>query len=358
MKKTILLILVIFLVILLHRFVGKFDFVLIDYTHYIEAAKRIAVHSSPYKSLEYFSPPWFAILLIPLTYFPDQVGSLVWIIFLVIANLLAVAAWIAYFAYSIDSRRRLILTTLFALAAPSLYVYVTGQVSSIAFLCLTYLLFKMDRSWKGIAATTTGITFKPHLSALPLFLYLLESFRNRRISPIFRISTTVFSLMVLSSYFYPNWLEEWLQALLKGDYRGGSGLVSAGYFGFREAGVPIWLLILPSLYVIFTWYKEGLTPYVISFSLISNLLIIPYHRAYDYILLYPACLLILVHSAKSTSTLTARFLVVLSIWMIPFTSFVLLSPALVLIALLILRVESSTRLPIENKSRQLYASAK
>lgn len=292
----------------------------------------------------------------PLIYFPYQVGSLVWIIFLVIANLLAVAAWIAYFAYPIDSRRRLILTTLFALAAPSLYVYVTGQVSSIAFLCLTYLLLKMDRSWKGIATTITGITFKPHLSVLPLFLYLLESFRNRQISPIFRMSTTVFSLMVLSSYFYPNWLEEWLQALLKGDYRGGSGLVSAGYFGFREAGVPIWLLILPSLYVIFTWYKEGLTPYVLSFSLISNLLIIPYHRAYDYILLYPACLLILAHSTKSTFAIAAKFLALLSILVIPLSPLVLLSPVSVLIALLMLRIGSGTLQPNETKESLIQMS--
>ncbi|MCX8062210.1 MAG: DUF2029 domain-containing protein [Anaerolineales bacterium] len=345
----ILFVLLIFVSILL-ELGGKFDFVLIDYTHYIEAARRLTSRVSPYKELEYFSPPWFALLLIPLTYLPNKIGTLVWLVFLVISNFLSVVAWLLYLDYPKSSHQKPFVALLFTLATPSLYTYITGQVSPLVLLSLTFLILRINCSWMEILTTSIGATFKPHLSVLTIFLYLMESFRQRRIYVFFWMTLTVLLLIIISTWFYSNWLEEWVLALIEGDYRGGPGLVSTGYFGFREGRVPIWLLVLPVFYAILTWYKEGTTPYVLSFSLVSNLLVIPYHRAYDYILLYPACLYILAHSPKSISNLAAKSLALLSVFVIPFSPLVLLSPILVLVALLITRVMSAIQPSNERKN--------
>lgn len=107
---------------------------LIDYTHYLEAARRLATHNSPYKNLEYFSPPWFAIALIPLAYIPTNVSMLFWLILCLSSVFVAVNLWQDRWVYPMSALTKYVIAALFCIAPPSLYVYITGQASAIVLL--------------------------------------------------------------------------------------------------------------------------------------------------------------------------------------------------------------------------------
>jgi hypothetical protein len=314
---------------------------LIDYTHYLEAARRLATQNSPYKNLEYFSPPWFAIALIPLAYIPTNVSMLFWLILCLSSVFVAVNLWQDRWVYPKSALTKYVIAALFCIAPPSLYVYITGQASAIVLLCLTGLLLSLGSPWFTYLLMTIGITIKPHLVILPLFIHLLESIRKNSAKVVVHIGFSLLLLAVISTWFYPRWLTEWIQALMTGDYRGGPGLVSSGYLGYREIGIPIWLLVLPVFYTILIWYKEGQTPYMLCLSMVSNLLIIPYHRAYDYVFLYPASIYILSKSVGSTPVLVAKILFLFSVLILPLSSLRMLSPIFTLIALLILHISES-----------------
>ncbi len=346
LKKTFVIFLTLFFLLILSMLLLKLSFEgqplihMIDYEHYLEAARRITLHISPYQGLEYFAPLWFAVFLVPLTYLSPQIASLVWLLLMVVSLFIAVVAWQRHLAFANSSWRPVVIPILFLIAPPSLYVYITGQSSPLVFLGLTSLLLCAKPSVPRLLISFFLVTIKPHLVVFPLSLYLAESMRQRRWWILWSIGLTLLLLVGVAAWLDPAWFEEWLLALIGGKYRGGPGLVARGYVGLRELGIPVFVLGFPVLYLLWIWHQEGLSPYLLCSSLVANLMVIPYSRAYDYNFLYPAVILILTDSTRGLNRRVLGALLLSAILILPLLlPSVPLPPVLTLMALLLWRVK-------------------
>ncbi|RME73910.1 MAG: hypothetical protein D6784_11050, partial [Chloroflexi bacterium] len=139
--------------------------------------------------------------------------------------------------------------------------------------------------------------------------------------------------------FYPAWPSAWFDALVSGRYRGGPGLVAATYVGLTDIGVPVWCFAPLPLYVLWRWWQNGLTPYVMALALTVNLLVLAYSRSYDAVLLVlPFCWTVqaLLSARRLFSRQTAAVgTAFVALFVLPWTRFLLLTPLAAGLALLL-----------------------
>ena len=173
---------------------------------------------------------------------------------------------------------------------PALYVYVTGQISGVVGFALIHLArsFSRDPGVPNRLSTVLAITiltFKPHIVLLPALLCILQLVRWRARKTIGAVFLVLFGLVFLASTLVPGWATVLMQAIQKSAFRGGPGLVAQDYAGLWELGVPIGLLVLPGTYACVYWWKRGLTPMTLALAIAANLIVAPFSRAYDHVLL-------------------------------------------------------------------------
>ena len=169
--------------------------------------------------------------------------------------------------------------------------------------------------------------------ALPIGLCLLELVRQRRWRTIVIIISSLLILSVLSFAVLPDWLPSMLNAWVMGKYRGGPGLISSGYRGLRELGIPFWVFLPLGVYVLFGWWHNGLNGYTFSLALITNLLILPYSRSYDFVVfILPLLVLTEFESGRNWFSFA---LAIMSVFVLPWTSLAVVAPVLLAIALLL-----------------------
>ncbi|NUM48593.1 MAG: hypothetical protein HUU38_28125, partial [Anaerolineales bacterium] len=109
---------------------------LLDFEHYLEAAKLIGQGQNPYGVVEFFAPPWFAWGMWPFLVLPEKYAVAVW----VLLNLGAVSAatFLAIEWVQVSRpRMRLFLVGLTPIFLPgALFSYITGQGSPLVNLAL------------------------------------------------------------------------------------------------------------------------------------------------------------------------------------------------------------------------------
>lgn len=318
---------------------SRIDYRPLDFHNYVAAAAELAAGRSPYDAVEFFAPPWVALILVPLTWLPPAFSAGLWLLASLAAVLAISALWIDHGSYPAGRRAPLLAGAAAVLSPTALYVYVTGQITALAGAALVYLIVS-DRRWPSrpwlAAAAVLLASAKPHIVGIPLLFLLLDDLRRGERRLPATAAASLGAAGAVSLVVLPSWPREWLSALRSADYLGGSGLVAEGYIGFRELGIPGVLLVLPLLYSAVYWYRRGPTPAAVALALAGGLIWLPYTRAYDQILLWPAALC--GAAAWQSSRARLMFAVPLaSFFGLPLTDLSLVLP-LVLTALLVARI--------------------
>jgi len=294
-KSWLLLPLAVAAVLLAALFSDRAGFRPIDWENYLLAAARLRAGGSPYQGLEFFAPPWIAILLIPFSLLPIEYSSGIWLLISATAAYSASILWTRFGNFPAAPRARVMLSALTAASPVAFYVYVTGQITALAELALIVLavLATSGEQRRILIPTVIAallVTAKPHVVGFPLALIVLQAIRSRRWKVPVVFGTTILIAAVVSWALHPGWLGEWLRSLQTGEFLGGPGLAAGGYFGLREAGVPGILLWLPAGYALLYWKRNGLTAPALALAIAGGLTLLPYLRIYDHLVLWPAAI--------------------------------------------------------------------
>lgn len=340
-KSWLVLPLVLVAILLAALFSERAGFRPIDWENYMLAAARLRAGESPYQGVEFFAPPWIAILLIPLSLLPIELSSGVWLMISAAAAFSATVLWTRFGDFPSIPRSKIMLSALTAASPVALYVYVTGQITALVEVALIGLAVLVASSGRRHILILTGlaallVTAKPHIVAFPLGLILLEAVRSHRWKVPTAFGATIAIAAAVSWSLRPDWLGEWFRALQTGEFLGGPGLAARGYFGLREAGVPGILLWLPAGYSFFYWTRRGLTPTALALAIASGLTLLPYLRLYDHLLLWPAAVTASeLLRAKGSRTLAAAPLA--AMLLLPLTDLAMLLPIFI-VGMLLTRV--------------------
>jgi hypothetical protein len=347
-KSWLVLPLVVAAVLLGALFSDRVGFHPIDWQNYTLAAARLRAGGSPYQGVEFFAPPWIAILLIPLSLLPIEISSGVWLLISAAAAYSASVLWTRFGDFPAAPRSRVILSALTAASPVAFYVYVTGQITALAELALIVIAVlavsgEQRRIVIPIVIAALLVTAKPHIVAFPLALILLQAVRSRRWKVPIVFGTTILIAAVVSWVLHPGWLGEWLGVLQTGQYLGGPGLAAGGYFGLREAGVPGILLWLPAGYALLYWKRNGLTAPALALAIAGGLTLLPYLRIYDHLVLWPAAI---TASGMLRSKGPPLFAAVplAAMLLLPLTNLAMLLPPLI-VGMLLVRVTLGSRNP-------------
>lgn len=124
-----------------------------------------------------------------------------------------------------------------------------------------------------------------------------------------------------------------LAAWQGGAYRGGAGLVAAGYVGLPELGVPTWIFAPLLAYVAWRWWRDGLGVRVLALAFAVGLLVTPYSRSYDEVVLILPSMACLAAPAGPRHWLSPALMILA--WIVPLFSLPVLAPILMTIAVLL-----------------------
>jgi hypothetical protein len=235
----------------------------------------------------FFSPSWLLIVLLPFGLFPFEIARSLWMVFLVVVTGLGISQLVWW---GIKGPWALAL-----IALPwSLIGILFGQVTALVFLGSVLAIVQIARGkqdWKSGLLILLGLTLigiKPQLAVfigLPLGLWLLWR-RDKRL-PILIAGGLLFLLVVwLVSPPWPigNAIE--VQKVTAPHWK------STLERELMLWQLPAWLAHLARLVVIVTmalwaWRAGDLTPTWWSAMLAAVLIMTPYTRAYDGVLLLP-----------------------------------------------------------------------
>jgi len=284
---------------------------LIDFEHYYAAGQALWQRQNPYGAIEFFAPPWMALLLAPLLALPARTASAAWVLLLVAATGGAAGLATTWLRYPPAPRARLWVLVLAVLAPPALFVYITGQVTGLvgpaALLAAWLVATRCEQRHAGLTAGALWLALlKPHVVALLLMLCGLELLRRRAWRPLALFVALVAAGALFGFVVLPGWPAALWQAWREGDYLGGPGLVAAGYRGLADLGVPGWLWLPLAGYAVYAWWRQGLTAYVVALALPVGLLLVPYHRSYDQVVLLLPLLFIFARTRAASFSPIAR----------------------------------------------------
>jgi hypothetical protein len=311
---------------------------LIDFEHFVTATRMLLKGENPYRSVEFFAPPWIFILLAPLTILPLKVASAIWLLVGFMSVVTAGALVIGW-----GNRRFPDVLRYAAIISPVLmpaafFSYITGQISplvTLAALLALWLSFHTEIHPITIGVALAVAVLKPHIVVVPVVLSILELFRHRRWRAIRWTLVSISTVMIISFAVLPTWVPELLGAWMDGDYRGGLNLVAPGFITLKELGIPFWVFLPLLVYVIRLWVTFGLNRKVIALTFITSLLLVPYSRSYDLVVLgFPFSYALLTLSKRSY---LPAALMVISLGILPLTTLWVLSPAVAAIAMLLLK---------------------
>ena len=261
---------------------------MLDLENYVSASRMLWLGEDPYGSVEFFAPPWLALCLFPLIVLPPKLAVAVWLFVNVLAVGGAVALSTRWLCVTGRLRRMFLMGALPVLIPGVLFCYVTGQIVPLVGLAMLFCAWRISSGMVNwiVAIGLLFATFKPHVVVLPVLICVLELIRRREWSGLLRIAVCMAVASVFAFAVLPDWPVSLIGAWVQGDYRGGRpGLVATGYWGLRELGIPLWAMLPLALYTVSLWWRRGLNAQVFSLALTTNLLLVPYSRRYDHVLL-------------------------------------------------------------------------
>ena len=263
---------------------------LLDFEHYRQAAQLLWSRRSPYGLVEFFAPPWMALLLAPFILLPASAAAIAWLLL----NLAAMGGAGLLAARWLDLRALHPRWEVAALAASvvmpaALYCYITGQISPLVGLAVLVLLYVLARGrpspWVA-AGVVLLASLKIHIVILPLGICLLELLRRREWTCLLGAGLALGLASLIGFWFDPAWPSRLLIAWMDGNFRGGQpGLVSPGFQGLSDLGAPPWLFAGHALYLLMLWWRGGLRPVTAAQAFALGLLLVPYWRSYDLVVL-------------------------------------------------------------------------
>jgi hypothetical protein len=316
---------------------------LLDFDHYYQASRELWQGRNPYGIIEFFAPPWMALLLAPLLLLSPRIASAIWIV-LMVGNLGGAAVLaVTWLEYPHRPRSKLAVVILGTLAPSALYVYITGQVTGLvgpAAILAAWLIGtgRAQRYPWLVASALLVTTLKPHIVAVLVLLCGLELLRRRTWSVLARFAALLAVGAAFSFVVLPAWPEAVWSAWRGGAYLGGPGLVAAGYIGLTELGIPTWVFLPLATYVVVAWWKQGLSPWVAALALAAGLLVVPYSRIYDQSILWLPLLLGMSAVARRNIRADRGWLVSSLAFLalvVPEVGLDIIAPALLTIALLL-----------------------
>ena len=311
---------------------------LIDFQHYDQAAHLIWRGQSPYGVVEFFAPPWLAILLLPLLPLPIKLASALW----VMVCLASIGASAVLSQRWLDAPRRpwaRLASLVFMLLTPAaLFVYITGQLSGLVVLAALVAGGQLihpgqpPRPWV-LAVALAVTTFKPNIVWLPAVLAGLQVARQRDWRAAAACASVLGLLAAISFVWLPDWPAALLAAWRGGAYRGGVGLVAAGYVGLSELGVPGWIWGPLLAYVIWQWWRDGLSVRVLALAFAVGLLVTPYTRSYDQVMLILPTMACLASAGGFKRWLSIALMTLA--WIVPLLALPVLAPVFASMAVLL-----------------------
>jgi len=312
------------------------DWQSIDLRNYLTASGMILRGENPYGRVEYFAPPWMAVLLAPLLALPRNVAGLSWALIGAAAVGGNAALAIRWIGSPGSLRMRALLVAAVTLTPAALFTYVTGQVSALVALAVVWTADQLRRGRLGHGRALLCILFvtlKPHVVALPTAICVPELVRRRAWRTLAWLALGLAAVTLAALAVLPGWPLELLAAWQRGDFRGGRpGLVSPGYLGLAELGLGPWLFVPLALYALYGWWKHGVTSASISLALAAGLLLTPYSRGYDYVVLILPVLLLILEPAERRRALS--FVAGAFGALLPLTDLSQLTPVVVVLGLL------------------------
>lgn len=311
---------------------------LIDFQHYYQASHLIWQGLDPYGAIEFFAPPWLAVFLAPLLPLPIKLASAIW----VVLCLASIGASAVLSQQWLDTPRqpwaRLGSLAYMLLTPAALFIYITGQLSAVVTLAALVAGGNFVRPGRAprrwvLALALAVITTKPNIIWLPAVLTALQVARQRDWHAVAACAVVLGALVMVSFVRLPNWPASLVAAWQGGAYRGGVGLVAAGYIGLPDLGVPMWVFGPLLVYLCWQWWREGLSVRVLALACAVGLLVTPYSRSYDQVVL------ILPSMACLASTGGFKRWVCLALmllaWMAPLLTLAVLAPVLASMAMLL-----------------------
>jgi hypothetical protein len=224
------------------------------------------------------------------------------------------------------------------LTPAALFVYITGQISAIVVLAALVAAGELTRLGPGqrrwlVAIGLVVTTLKPNIIWLPVLLMTLEILRRRDWRTVAMCIGVMIILTAISFVWLPDWPVSLLLAWRAGAYRGGVGLVAAGYIGLIELGVPLWVFVPFVLYLFRRWWHASLSRPVLALAFAMCLLVTPYSRSYDHVILILPSIASLAGPAGITRYL--RFALIIAAWLAPLLTLAVLAPVLTTLAVLL-----------------------
>jgi hypothetical protein len=295
-------------------------FLPIDLAHYLAAGRILLARQSPYGLVEFFFPPWSVALLGPLSFLPVQLATTIWLLAAAGSQSFASISPARWLGRPLAFGATAGLVALGVLMPPALFAYVTGQVSPLvgAAALFAMALARAPRPPPAAIALALAVaSLKPHIVVLPILVCLAELVARRRWVHLAWIGLVALGLFAAGVLVLPDWIPSLTAALRGGAFLGGPSLVAPGYRGLLQLGVPYWLLLPLAIYFVVLWVRERLTPRLAALALALGLLLTPYTRAYDQVLLaFPASLLLLVQGNHGS---LRTFLTLLAVLVLPWT---------------------------------------
>lgn len=309
---------------------------LLDFENYLAGTRMLWRGENPYGAVEFFAPPWLSFLLLPLIWLPSNVSAAIWILL----NFICIGGAVFLSLHWLNLNKKwhtLVLPVIIPSLMPGvLFSYITGQITPVIHLALLlagWSIRTQPAGWLPALGLLVA-TLKPHIALFPVLLIVLELIRLKRWKPLFIAFGGLVIFSGISSILLKDWFSSIITAWLQGDFRGGEyGLISPGYIGLAELGVPFYVFLPLVVYTVWIWRKNGFGTQSFALALTSNLLLVPYNRSYDYVLLiFP-----LLSLAKLGNNRSKRIwgLALFATFILPFTSLSILSPVLLAIALLL-----------------------
>ena len=308
----------------------------VDLANYATGAGMLLRGQNPYGPVEFFLPPWSVVLLWPLALRPLGYMAGPWMVLSAFALVVQGGIVLRWCAARPGKGLWIAVVGLSALSPAAIFCYVTGQVSPlVALATLVALRLASHGSSAPLAfGVAVGMALlKPNLTLVPITVCLLEIVRMRRFRYTLQAGIVVAAFLAVAFAVQPSWPSDLAAAWMAGAFRGGPGLAAAGHRGLIELGVPPWLLVPALAYVARAWMREHLSLRVVALSLTAGLLVTPYARAYDLVLLTLPALLGLISTSRGHAFRATVLL--LSVLVLPLTPLWMLAPVGCLLGLIV-----------------------
>lgn len=247
---------------------------------FLPAARLWLSGQSPYVIPDFVSPPWSLIPVLPFVLIPDNWAALLWICLSAVCIYASLDMAAKAFGWPQD-RHRLIIVALLTLSPWTFSTLFYGQLTPLVMLGLVGSFY-----WKSAGLSLFLLSLKPHLGILAALIRLVRWIQARAWRDLLVGISLPSILMICSIAFIPASLPDFIEKVSSGTvYQIGSDYMSSTPETLRHLRLsPLAMLLIYGaigvLVLVFVIRSPNL-PMIAT----SMLLVAPYARNYDYILL-------------------------------------------------------------------------